>query len=213
MLIYVTPVEDTDVSFLRSKLVEVVQDVPADARFLRMNLPGHAKPNKVRAETTSVPNIVRVINKTTTMVQLRVDKTFAVFEVADWDEVADEVIEKHMGAWEMLAEGDEIVKELADDLDVTPDELTEHALDAVGAERVATFQASELTFHESKATSDDHIGTLNLSPTIVDALEGEDIVFISDLRVTTSEELLAIEGVGPATLEKIQAALAEHDAA
>jgi len=168
MLIYVTPVEDTDVGFFRSKYVEIEQEIPKDATYVRMSLMGHPYPRKVRVESTTDPNIVRVVNNTTHMVQLRTKCVFAVFEVDD--PIVD--TESYGG----------------------PNDV---------GELVAMFHASEVTF-------DDHIDTLDLTPALIRALVDEGINFVSELKIATDEELLAIEGIGPVTLDRIRAALDEY---
>jgi hypothetical protein len=168
MLIYVTPIENTDVGFLRSKYVEVEQDVPEGAKHLRTKLKGHPKPRAVKVEATNTLKVVRVVNDSDHIAQLRVNTVFAVFEVDD--DLLDYAGESHGG----------------------PDELT-------------------ATFHASEVTLDDHITTLNLTPAVAETLVEAGIQFISDLRAASNEDLLAIEGIGPVTLDKIVEALVEYD--
>lgn len=172
MLINVMPTENVDVGFYRSKHVEIDQEVPEDAKCIRLDLPGHPQPKQVKVYATQEPNIVRVVNDSNYMVQLRVNNTFAVFQ---------EVEEPEFIYWQAESDNKRVYED----------------------DNVATFYASDVTLY-------DGIDALNLSVNIVELLEAEDIVSISDLQEATDAELLSIEGVGPATLAKIKEALAEY---
>jgi hypothetical protein len=182
MLIYVTPYLHKDVGFLRSAHIEIEQEIPKHATFLHTELPGHPEPHKVLVEPTDNPKIVRVINNTENMAQLRRGVTFAVFSVVDGDEADAVILDKA----KETAEGFDTLEEFED--------------------KVAVFLSSDLVIDES-------IGVLDITAAILKKLETADIRFVSELRAKTDEELLAIKGIGKASLVTIKKALDNYDAA
>lgn len=83
MLTYVTPTENIDVGFYKSKYVEIEQDVYGEATLTRIIQNGHPNVAGIKISPTTDSRVVRVVNNTMNMVQLRVRKPFAVFEMPD----------------------------------------------------------------------------------------------------------------------------------
>jgi len=170
MFIYIMPKEHIDVGFFRTKHVEIEQSLPKKAKFFRMDIFNHPEILKVRVETTVKPNVVRVVNNTTYMLQLRKNEAFAVFKLPDYDTYGG-----------------------PNDVGEIPQE-----------DLVTTFWASSVSI-------DAHISVLDLSLTIITALEAAGIRSTSELAYKTAKELKAIRGIGPATVLKIQKALEKYN--